>query len=193
MLEAVAAFAGDMDRDPILGAETAVPTDLEVSPKSRNVIPERVRVVIDWRVLPGLDADAAVRRVEEALASSPAPPEGYAIDVRFARERQRTYTDREDDRRLFTPGFLLEPRHPVARAAAAAIERATGRVPALRPWTFATDGGHTCGEHGIPTIGYAPGEERFAHTARERLELASARVAYRAYADLVPAVQRAAS
>ena len=33
----------------------------------------------------------------------------------------------------------------------------TGRTPQLRPWAFATDGGHTCGVHGIPTIGFSPG------------------------------------
>jgi hypothetical protein len=43
--------------------------------------------------------------------------------------------------------------------------------------------------HGIPTIGYAPGEERYAHTNEERLELATARVAFDAYPSLIEAVQ----
>jgi len=74
----------------------------------------------------------------------------------------------------------------------AAVEREMGRRPSLRPWTFATDGGHACGVHGIPTIGFAPGEERYAHTNRERLELTSARAVYEAYPAVVRAVQAAA-
>jgi acetylornithine deacetylase/succinyl-diaminopimelate desuccinylase-like protein len=82
---------------------------------------------------------------------------------------------------------------PIVRAALHAVTATTSTTPAVRPWTFATDGGHTCGIHGIPTIGYAPGEERFAHTNRERLELESARVAWAAYPQLIAAVQNAAS
>jgi acetylornithine deacetylase/succinyl-diaminopimelate desuccinylase-like protein len=99
----------------------------------------------------------------------------------------------EDERLLFTPGFLLDSAHPVAVSAAAAIAEAMGREPALRPWTFATDGGHACGVHGIPAIGYAPGEERHAHTSTERLSLSEARAAYDAYPALIEAVQRAAA
>ncbi|MFW6079866.1 MAG: M20/M25/M40 family metallo-hydrolase [Gemmatimonadota bacterium] len=192
VLEALDAFADELGEDPILGRESAAPTDVEASPRSRNVIPERARVILDWRVLPGRDAEEVVGRVRSALDARISLPPGYTLEVRFERERQTTYTGREGVRPLFTPGFLLDPDHAVARAAASAIADATGRTPEVRPWTFATDGGHSCGEYAIPTIGYAPGEERFAHTARERLELDRAREAYAAYPSLVAAVQRAA-
>ena len=101
--------------------------------------------------------DAALARLREYL-SGVRLAEGLHLDVRFATERQHTWTGVEDERRLFTPGFLLDPAHPVVRAAARSVTRSTGRAPEIRPWTFATDGGHSCGVHGIPTIGYAPGE-----------------------------------
>jgi acetylornithine deacetylase/succinyl-diaminopimelate desuccinylase-like protein len=80
------------------------------------------------------------------------------------------------------------------RAAAAAVGgRPDAAVPArVRPWTFATDGGWSCGVHGIPTVGFAPGEERHAHTNRERLGLEEARWAFGRYPKLIAAVQRAA-
>ena len=61
----------------------------------------------------------------------------------------------------------------------------------MRPWTFATDGGWSCGVYGIPTIGFAPGEERFAHTNRERLDVEEARWAFARQAELIPAAQDA--
>lgn len=178
---------------PLLGCASVVATDLYASPPSRNVIPDLATVVLDWRTLPGMSEADYVRRVEEVLAGCvPSLPEGCRIDVRFARERQRTYTGFEQERSLHTPGFLIEPEHPVVRAAVGAVA-ARGPRPDVRPWRFATDGGHTCGTHAIPTIGFAPGEERFAHTNRERLELRSAEQVFDAYPALILAVQQAAA
>jgi succinyl-diaminopimelate desuccinylase len=187
VLNALDAFAHDLDDHPTLGRSTAAPTMVETLPRSRNVIPDRARIVVDWRVLPGLLPDGALAHLRSFL-NGVRMPEGLQLDVRFATEHQRTWTGLDEVRRLFTPGFLLDPSHPVARAAARSVTRATGRAPDIRPWTFATDGGHSCGVHGIPTIGYAPGEERYAHTNRERLELDSARTAFEAYPAIVNAL-----
>ncbi|HEX6134737.1 MAG TPA: M20/M25/M40 family metallo-hydrolase [Longimicrobiales bacterium] len=187
VIAALDTFAHDLDSDDVLGRSTAAPTMIDTLPRSRNVIPDRARIVLDWRVLPGMLPDTAIGRLREYLDSVHLP-EGLSLDVRFANERQRTWTGLEEDRRMFTPGYLLDPAHPVVRAAARSITRSTGRAPDIRPWTFATDGGHSCGVHGIPTIGYAPGEERYAHTNRERLELDSARAALAAYPHLIESV-----
>jgi succinyl-diaminopimelate desuccinylase len=189
VLRALESFAATLtERDEVLGRSTAAPTMVETIPRSRNVIPDTARLVLDWRVLPGLLPDAALDRLRAHLDVELLLPDGLTLDVRFATERQQTWTGMSDERRLFTPGYLLEATHPVAHAAARAVTRATSRAPQLRPWTFATDGGHSCGIHGIPTIGYAPGEERYAHTNRERLELETAREAYAAYPEVIRAV-----
>jgi succinyl-diaminopimelate desuccinylase len=187
VIDALDVFAQRLDKDAALGASTAAPTMIETVPRSRNVIPDRARITLDWRVLPGMLPDDALRRVREHLDSVRLPP-GLRLEVRFGYEKQRTWTGVEEERRLFTPGFLLEASHPLVRAAARSVTHMTGRAPALRPWTFATDGGHSCGVHGIPTLGYAPGEERYAHTNRERLSLADARTAYHTYPRLIEAV-----
>lgn len=197
-LAAVRDLAASLEADPVLGPATVTATAIEVSPGSRNVIPDLAVVVLDWRTLPGLSQEDHVRRVEEALARRMgAPPEGLHVEVHFGRQRQRTYTGLAEERALYTPGFLMDPEHPVVRAAAQAVSASRAESglsapePAVRPWTFATDGGHTCGTYGIPTIGFGPGEERYAHTHRERLELASAEQVFREYPGVILAVQRA--
>ncbi|MBW3655564.1 MAG: M20/M25/M40 family metallo-hydrolase [Gemmatimonadetes bacterium] len=189
VLDALAAFAGRLPEHPVLGASTLAPTLVETRPRSRNAVPELARVVVDWRVLPGWDEEEAVRQLRALLSAEAAPPEGISVEVRTAVERQRTYTGVEEDRHVFTPGFLVDSRHPLVRAAVRALATATGRLPAVRPWTFATDGGYSCGAHGIPTLGFSPGDEAAAHTNRERLPLDEARTAYRAYPALVRALQ----
>jgi succinyl-diaminopimelate desuccinylase len=188
VVAALDSFGGTLGGDPILGPSTAAVTAIETLPSSRNVIPDTVRLVLDWRVLPGVLPDAAVERLAAHMQQHVTLPPGIALEVRIGTEAQRTWTGLVEERRLFTPGFLLDPEHPVAVGARRCVAAATGREPALRPWTFATDGGHSCGVHGIPTIGYAPGEERYAHTNRERLELRSAEEAYALYPELLRAV-----
>ena len=194
VLGAVKGLAARQESDPVLGPATLVATAVDVLPESRHVIPDRVLVALDWRILPGDTPEGLLGRVEEALDRSvPAVPDGFRLEARIATERQTTYTGRQEDRRLLTPGFLMPQDDPVVRAAAEAVGRRQGSGPALaRPWTFATDGGWSRGVHGIPTIGFAPGEERYAHTNRERLDVEEARWAFERYLELIPAIQRAA-
>lgn len=177
--------------DPVLGRATLTPTVVETWPKSGNVIPDRVRITLDLRVLPGWDERRAVEQIRALLAERVPAEEGIYVEVLPGRVTHRAYTGWVDEHSNFTPGFLMAHGHPVVEAAAGAIQGATGRAPTIRQWKFGTDGGHSCGTHGVPTIGFAPGLEALAHTNRERLELDSARIAFDAYPALIRAVHGA--
>ena len=194
VLLAVRDLAASQESDESLGAASIIATMVDVLPQTRNVIPDQVIVALDWRILPGDDHESLVRRVRKAVeARAPSLPEGLGYDVRMATERQVTYTGVVADRDLFTPGFVMDPSHPVVGAAARAVGRigAADEAAEVRPWTFATDGGWSCGVHRIPTVGFAPGEERFAHTNRERWHVEEARWGYARYPSLIAAVQTA--
>jgi putative selenium metabolism hydrolase len=193
VLAAVRDLEADQPEDAILGRSTAVATCVDVVPESRNVIPDRALVVVDWRVLPGDTAEGLVERLRTALRRRvPEVPAGYALEVRLASVDQRTFTGFERSRQMFSPGFLMDPNDPAIVAAAAAVgRREDATIPArIRPWRFATDGGWTRGVHGIPTVGFAPGEEHFAHTNRERMEVEELRWGFERYPLLVEALQR---
>lgn len=182
-------FAEKLPEDPTLGPSTATPTRIETRPGSNNVIPERALVTLDWRVLPEMTAAHAIATLEEELRENAELPDGTELHLRFQTEDQRSYTGREQQHRLFTPGFLLDPEHPLIHSATTAVENTTGDAPDVRTWTFATDGGYACGIHGIPTLGYAPGEEKYAHTNKERLDLEDARTTLHAYPELIRTLQ----
>jgi succinyl-diaminopimelate desuccinylase len=194
VLLAVEDLSANQESDELLGAASVVTTMVDVLPQTRNVIPDRVIVALDWRILPGDDHDSLVRRVREAIeARIPSLPDSLAYEVRMATEQQVTYTGLVADRNLFTPGFLMDPSHPVVDAAARAVGRRGDVTEAaeVRMWTFATDGGWSHGVNGIPTVGFAPGEERFAHTNRERMLVEEARWGFERYPGLIKAVQTA--
>ena len=88
----------------------------------------------------------------------------------------------------------MDAEDPVVLAAAEAVGQRAGDAPAtVRPWAFATDGGWSRGIHGIPTVGFAPGEERYAHTNQERLDVDEARWAFGRYPLLIDALHGALS
>jgi acetylornithine deacetylase/succinyl-diaminopimelate desuccinylase-like protein len=192
VLAAVRRLAESQASDPYLGTATVVPTMVDVLPQSRNVIPDQVVVTLDWRVLPDMDADSMLGDVRGALgATAVNRTDGLTIEVRMASESQSAFTGLTSVRDLFTPGFLMDPEAAVVRAAAEAVgRRGVEGSATIRPWAFATDGGWSCGIHGIPTIGFAPGEERYAHTNRERLDLEEARWAFERHPALLTALQR---
>jgi succinyl-diaminopimelate desuccinylase len=193
VLAAIRDLAALQESVPVLGASSLSATMVDVLPQSRNVIPDSAVVTIDWRILPGDDDTSLIARVREAIkARVPQLPAGLSLEVRMATEHQVTYTGLEEDRNLLTPGFLMPADDPMILAAADAVGRRAEKGPAtIRPWQFATDGGWSCGVHGIPTVGFAPGEERFAHTNRERLDVEEARWGFERYPLLVAAIQRA--
>lgn len=194
VLAAARDLLGTLPADPVLGPSTAVATMVDVLPESRNVIPDRVVVTLDWRILPDDDDDTLMDRLRKALSHRMGEvAEGFGVDVRVAAEAQRTYTGIEVERSIFSPGFLMDADHPVVSAAARAVgRREDPETPAtVRPWTFATDGGWTCGVFGIPTLGFGPGEERYAHTNRERLDVEEAGWAFARHAPLIVAMQEA--
>jgi succinyl-diaminopimelate desuccinylase len=177
--------------DRVLGAATLTPTVVECWPRSGNVIPDRIRVTLDLRVLPGWSEVETLEQIRAHLAERVPAMEGVRVEVLPGRATHRAWTGWVDEHSNFTPGFLMDDGHPVVKAAAEALRETMGVAPVIRQWKFGTDGGHTCGTHGVPTIGFAPGTEALAHTNRERLELESARVAFDAYPALIRAVQDA--
>ncbi len=202
ILAGVRDLAGRQGTDRVLGASSVVVTGIDAAPASLNVIPDRVVVTLDWRILPQDTEETLLDRLASAIhphlqrfdAEGGKEP-GERVTFRLATQVQRAYTGVEEKRRILSPGFLMDPNHPIVTAAARAVGRRGRRNASarVRPWVFATDGGWTCGIRGIPTIGFAPGEERYAHTNTERLQLDEARWGYGRYLELVPAVQEAAS
>ena len=192
VLGSIRDLAENQPSDPLLGTSSLIATMIDVLPESRNVIPDSAVVTIDWRILPGSDDESLMSLVREAISSRiPEMPDGLSLDVRMATERQRTYTGLVEERSLLTPGFMMDANDPMILAAAEAVGRRQGEGAAtIRPWQFATDGGWSCGVYGIPTVGFAPGEERFAHTNRERINVEEARWGFERYPYLISAVQQ---
>jgi putative selenium metabolism hydrolase len=89
----------------------------------------------------------------------------------------------------YFPAWAIEESHPLV-AAGQAARRAVGLPDAPSgKWDFSTNGIYWAGKAGIPSIGFGPGDERFAHTTNDCVPLADVVKAAEFYA-LLPSLIR---
>ena len=158
---------------PLLGPTTVAPTNIQVDTTSANVTPAWARVLLDFRT------------------SAESPNSLHAFIDRLAGDSPHslTYSDGFEPRDgssfdEVAAGFYLSPDDPLVTRARAAIGLGMGREPELTRYRFATDGRHFA-PHGIPVVGFAPGEEEMAHTAGESISIDQMGESLRGYSRLL--------
>jgi putative selenium metabolism hydrolase len=158
---------------------TLAVTQVESTAGSRNAVPDRCTFIIDRRLALGEVEPEALAAVAAEIARS-----SYPADVTVTEQHTTSYTGYQATQRSYFPSWSLAEDHPLVRAMAGAAARALGRVPEIGLWNFATDGVYTMGTAGIPTVGFGPGEEQYAHKADECIVLADVAAAAGVYAQL---------
>ena len=190
-LFAVDHVASQLPSDPHLGPATAVATAVRTEPTSRNVVPDLAVISVDCRTLPHQTPDGVAGKILEVTLDRAGPlGDDEGVEVALAEAPLEAYTGEGTRWRFHTPGFLMDTEAPLVKAAAEAVGRRNGAGPArTRPWGFASDGGWISGAHGIPCVGFAPGDERLAHTNRERMDLDEFRWCWNRYPEMLRALQ----
>lgn len=172
-----------MAEHPIFGESTVAPTLYTTDQTSANVIPSEARVILDWRNVPTESADDALGRLRPLMNQALATLPGATGEIGFTEFKLRSYTGYQADFQAIFPSFYLPPDSVLAQTSQTVLKETLGRDIPFFTWRFATDGGHTA-EAGIPTIGFAPGEERLAHTIEERISIAQITEAMAGYIAL---------
>ncbi|MCD6291415.1 MAG: YgeY family selenium metabolism-linked hydrolase [Anaerolineae bacterium] len=165
--------------DQVLGSGSIAVTQIESAAGSHNVIPDRCTFIIDRRLTLGETEKRALAEIQQIIHRENADTEVVVPEFELT-----SYTGRRMNGREYYPAWLLSEDHPLVKAGQRAVERALGFRPKLGVWSFSTDGVYTMGEAGIPTIGFGPGEERYAHTADEHILLDDVIRAAQAYAAI---------
>ena len=141
VLERVRRISVDGTNHPLLGARHLVPYSVVCEPVAPHTIPERCRVKLDRRLLPGDSADAAVEEVAAAMSD-------LRVEVSMGPLMLPALT-RDDDAEVVS---LRQ-----------AGERVTGRSlpPAYPAWTF--DAGYPS-SLGLPTLMFGPSAQQALST-----------------------------
>jgi len=176
-------LAPQLGTDAFLGKGSIAVTEISSPLGNRNAIPDACTLVIDRRLTNGeteAKATSELRRIlaRESVDATIEVPEYHALSYRGFEIRSRQHF----------PYWVTAPNDPLVVAASAVVEAELGYVPRLGRWEFSTDGTYSAGVAGIPTIGFGPGDERYAHAADEQVRIDDLVQAAHVYAQLATAL-----
>jgi len=165
--------------DSFLGRGTVVVTHIESLAASRNAVPDACSFCIDRRLTLGETERRALAEIQNIITT-----EELDAQVEVTEYQAPSYTGYSRPVRAAFPAWVTPEDHPLVQAAVRSIRETLGYRPRLGYWAFSTDGAYTAGLADIPTIGFGPGEERYAHTVDEQVRVSDVVDAARVYARL---------
>jgi putative selenium metabolism hydrolase len=150
--------------DAFLGKGSVAVTMICSDSPSLCAIPDRCVAHLDRRLTWG-------ETVESATAELRALCDGKTT-VSVPRYEQASYRGTVYGQEKVFPSWVTAADHPLVQAGSATYEALFGMAPRIDRWTFSTNGVAICGRHGIPCIGFGPGDEALAHAPNEAVPVA---------------------
>jgi putative selenium metabolism hydrolase len=178
-------LAPQLNADSFLGKGSIAVTEIASLAGSRNAVPDACTLVVDRRLTNGETEAKATAEIKRILAR-----ESVDASIRVPEYCVPSYTGYEVCARQHFPYWATPANDPLLTAASGVVEDVLGYVPHLGKWEFSTDGVYTAGVAGIPTIGFGPGEERYAHTTEDQVRLDDLASAAQVYAQLAARLLR---
>lgn len=149
----------------ILGKGTVAVTDVRSTAPSLCAVPDSAVLHLDRRLTEGEDMDSAAAEISNLPSVKAANGRvfvpGYDVE---------SYTGLVTPTKAYFPMWLMEREHPVIQAAERAYRKRFSKNAEVGVWAFSTNGVATKGLFDIPTIGFGPGKEEYAHTPFDRVD-----------------------
>lgn len=177
----------DMDAtlpsDDFLGQGRITVTRISSVSPSDNAVPDECRIFVDRRVTFGETREGVVASIRALVPAA----QQADFEVRELVYDTPSHTGAVFVYDKYFPAWALAEDHPFVTAGKKTIAALWGRNDLASKWDFSTNGNYWCGKAGIPSIGFGPGNEIFAHAVNEHVALADVVEATKFYA-LLPAL-----
>ena len=159
----------DMANHVDLGYSSVAPTLIRTDQKSANVTPGEAWLTLDWRNVPGEQAEECKAKVLPLLQESLIP--GANGEIIVVSRIALSFTGYSGRISPGAPAYSIPANHPVTLATRSILSEALKRPIPSNFWSFATDGGRFA-EVGMTIIGFGPGDEKVVHTVNEHISIA---------------------
>ena len=152
-------------RDP-LGKGTVTISNIRSTSPSLCAVADGCTIHLDRRLTMDETEDTSVAEILALPSVQDAEATVTVLDYAVPSYSGLTYPTRK-----YYPTWETPESEPAVQAARTAYRQAFGEEPEVGYWTFSTNGVATAGMHDIPTIGFGPGHEHFAHAPNEQTEI----------------------
>ncbi len=163
--------------DPFLGPGTVTISDIRATSPSLCAVADSCTIHLDRRLTKGETIESALAEIQALPGVAAAGAMVTVLDYAVAAWTGLVYPTQK-----YYPSWLLDEREPAIAAAVATARDAVGATPRVSRWNFSTNGVASCGMFGVPTVGFGPGDEIWAHTPDDQVPIAHLAAATRFYA-----------
>ncbi len=153
--------------DDFLGKGTIVVSQIESVAPSVNAVPDLCTIHIDRRLTAGETKETAFEEIREVFKRA-GVEDAEIIELEY---KGVAYTGKHYSMEKYFPTWVMEENSLVVRAAKETYKKVFGDEPVVGKWTFSTNGVVTAGVYGIPTVGFGPGDEKYAHAPNEKVKI----------------------
>lgn len=156
-----------MGKHPIQGHPSIAVTDVSARTASLNAVPDQFTIFIDRRITSNEPHDDVIAQIKGLIPD-------YLQDEIQVEELfydDPSYTGFVFPVSKYYPAWLLDENHPFVQVGQETIKALWGEERLLGTWDFSTNGTYWAGKAGIPSIGFGPGDEKYAHTILEQVPL----------------------
>ncbi|KLO22544.1 peptidase [Marinitoga sp. 1197] len=152
--------------DPFLGKGTIVVSQIFFKSPSHNAVPDECVIHIDRRLTAGETKESAFEEIREIFKKT-----GIDAEIVELTYSKPAYTGIEYPVEKYFPTWVLEENSDVVQVAKEAYVKTFSEEPLIDKWTFSTNGIATAGVYNIPTVGFGPGDEKYAHAPNEKVKI----------------------
>ncbi|MFA6435182.1 MAG: YgeY family selenium metabolism-linked hydrolase [Elusimicrobiales bacterium] len=153
-----------LKKDKFLGKGTVAVTSVDCKTPSLNAVPDECTIYLDRRLTLGETLRSSVEEIKRLPAVKKA---GAKVEVLYY--DARAWTGLKVGQEKYFPTWVLPENHKLVQAGVKAGIVALGKKPVVDKWVFSTNGVATAGRLKIPTIGFGPSDEVYAHTVNENM------------------------
>jgi len=157
---------GRLTGEPFLGKGTVTIAEIRSTSPSLCAVADSSTIHLDRRLAKTDTMESAVREIQELESVKQADAEVVVLEYAVPSWRGLTYPTKK-----YYPTWLLPDNHPALRSGVQSFEGLFDAKPNIGRWVFSTNGVAVMGMHGIPCIGFGPGNEVYAHMATEQIPI----------------------
>jgi putative selenium metabolism hydrolase len=158
---------GHRHAHPFLGKPTIAITHVEARTASLNAVPDEFTIYIDRRITVDEPKDKVLATIRGLI------PDYLQEEVRVEELHydSPSYTGFVFPVDKYYPAWVLDEGHPLIEAGQKTIQTLWQETRPTGKWDFSTNATYWAGKAGIPTIGFGPGDEQWAHMMEEHISL----------------------
>lgn len=150
--------------EPFLGKGSVTISEIRSTSPSLCAVADSSAIHLDRRLAATDTLNSALLEIRELPSVKSADAEVVVLNYTTPSWRGLSYPAQK-----YYPTWLLPETHPLLAAGVGTFEKLFDAKPQVGRWVFSTNGVAVMGMHGIPCIGFGPGNEVYAHMATEQI------------------------